>query len=142
MDTPAGHHQNADQIAYWNGPGGQHWTDRQQTQDILLAPVSDILIDRAKAKAGERIVDVGCGCGATTIAFAQKVGPAGHVFGMDISAPMLARARQIAPAGIPVDFVLADATVYPFVSGSFDLLVSRFGVMFFAEPAVSFANMR
>jgi len=142
MDTPAGHDQNADQIAYWNGPGGQHWTDRQQTQDILLAPVSDILIDRAKAKAGERIVDVGCGCGATTIAFAQKVGPAGHVFGIDISAPMLARARQIAPAGIPVDFVLADATVYPFVSGSFDLVVSRFGVMFFAKPAISFANMR
>jgi ubiquinone/menaquinone biosynthesis C-methylase UbiE len=142
MDTPAGHDQNADQIAYWNGPGGQHWTDRQQTQDILLAPVSDILIDRAKAKAGERIVDVGCGCGATTIAFAQKVGPAGYVFGIDISAPMLARARQIAPAGIPVDFALADATVYPFVSGSFDLVVSRFGVMFFAKPAISFANMR
>jgi ubiquinone/menaquinone biosynthesis C-methylase UbiE len=142
MDTPTGHDQNADQIAYWNGPGGQHWTDRQQTQDILLAPVSDILIDRAKAKAGERIVDVGCGCGATTIAFAQRVGPAGHVFGIDVSAPMLARARQMAPAGIPVDFVLADATVYPFVSGSFDLMVSRFGVMFFAEPALSFANMR
>src|SRR3981081_3008967 len=142
MDTPAGHDQNADQIAYWNGPGGQHWTDRQQTQDILLAPVCDILIGRAKAKAGERIVDVGCGCGATTIAFAQKVGPAGHVFGIDISAPMLARARQIAPAGIPVDFVLADATVFPFVSGSFDLLVSRFGVMFFAEPSASFANLR
>jgi len=142
VETPPGHDLNADQIAYWNGPGGQHWTDRQQTQDSLLAPVSDILIDRAKAKAGERIVDVGCGCGATTIAFAQKVGPAGHVCGIDISAPMLARARQIAPAGIPVDFVLADATVYPFVSGSFDLVVSRFGVMFFAEPAISFANMR
>jgi ubiquinone/menaquinone biosynthesis C-methylase UbiE len=142
MDTPTGHDQNADQIAYWNGPGGQRWTDRQQTQDILLAPVSDILVDRAKAKVGERIVDVGCGCGATTIAFAERVGPAGHVFGIDISAPMLARARQIAPAGIPVDFVLADATVYPFVSGSFDLMVSRFGVMFFAEPALSFANMR
>src|ERR1700736_6677408 len=142
MDTPTGHDQNADQSAYWNGPGGQHWTDRQQTQDILLAPVSDILVDRAKAKVGERIVDVGCGCGATTIAFAERVGPAGHVFGIDISAPMLARARQIAPAGIPVDFVLADATVYPFVSGSFDLMVSRFGVMFFAEPALSFANMR
>jgi SAM-dependent methyltransferase len=142
MDTPTGHDQNADQIAYWNGPGGQRWTDRQQTQDILLAPVSDILVDRAKAKVGERIVDVGCGCGATTIAFAERVGPAGHVSGIDISAPMLARARQMAPAGIPVDFVLADATVYPFASGSFDLMVSRFGVMFFAEPALSFANMR
>ena len=70
-----------------------------QTQDIVLAPVSDVLIDRAKAKPGERIIDVGCGCGATTIAFAQKVGPAGHVIGIDISAPMLARARQLAPAG-------------------------------------------
>lgn len=142
METPVGHDQNADQIAYWNGPGGQHWTDRQQAQDILLAPVSDILIDRAKASTGERIVDVGCGCGATTSALAQRVGPTGHVLGIDISAPMLSRARQMAPVGLPVDFVLADATVYPFVSASFDLLVSRFGVMFFAEPALSFANMR
>jgi ubiquinone/menaquinone biosynthesis C-methylase UbiE len=142
MDIPIGHDLNADQIAYWNGPGGQHWTDRQQAQDTLLAPVSEILIDRAKAKAGERIVDVGCGCGATAIAFAQKVGPTGHVRGIDISAPMLARARQLAPSGMPVDFILGDATVYPFVSASFDLLVSRFGVMFFAEPAVSFANLR
>jgi SAM-dependent methyltransferase len=142
METSTGHDQNADQIAYWNGPGGQHWTDRQQTQDMLLAPVSELLIDRAKARAGERIVDVGCGCGATSIAFAEKVGPAGHVFGIDVSAPMLAHARQIAPAGIPVDFVLADATVYPFDPESCDLMVSRFGVMFFAQPAVSFANMR
>jgi SAM-dependent methyltransferase len=142
MAIPLDHDQNADQIAYWNGPAGQHWTDRQQAQDTVLAPVSDILIDRARVKAGERIVDVGCGCGATTLALAQKVGPTGHVFGIDISAPMLGRARQIASAGLPVDFALADATVYPFVTGSFDLLVSRFGVMFFAEPVLSFANMR
>ncbi len=142
MELPIGHDQNADQIAYWNGPGGQHWADRQQTQDIVLAPVSGVLIDRAKVKAGERIVDVGCGCGSTTIALAQKVGPAGHVLGIDISAPMLARARQLAPAGLPTDFVFADATVYPFDPASFDLLASRFGVMFFAEPARSFANMR
>ena len=142
MEQPTGNDQNADQIAFWNGPAGQRWTDRQQAQDTMLAPVSDILIDRAKARAGARIVDVGCGCGATTIALAQKVGSAGHVFGIDISAPMLGRARQIAPKGLPVDFVLADATVYPFEPASFDLLVSRFGVMFFAEPALSFANMR
>jgi ubiquinone/menaquinone biosynthesis C-methylase UbiE len=142
MDTPASHDQNADQIAYWNGPGGQRWADRQQAQDILLAPVLDILIDRARPKAGERIIDVGCGSGATTIAFAQRIGPSGHVFGIDISGPMLARARQSAPAKLPVDFVLADATVYPFDPGSFDLLASRFGVMFFADPVLSFANMR
>jgi len=142
MDAPKGHEQNADQIAYWNGPGGQRWADRQQAQDILLAPVADILIDRAKTKAGESVVDVGCGSGAISIALAQKVGPSGHVLGIDISGPMLARARQIAPADLPIDFALADATVYPFEPKSFDLLASRFGVMFFAEPARSFANMR
>ncbi|WP_213772552.1 methyltransferase domain-containing protein [Bradyrhizobium sp. dw_78] len=142
MEAPAGHDQNADQIAYWNGPGGQRWTDRQQMQDIMLAPVADILIDRANVGPGERIVDIGCGCGAIAIALAQKAGSAGHVLGVDVSAPMLARARQVAPAAVPVDFVLADATVYPFDPASADLLVSRFGVMFFAEPAVSFANMR
>jgi SAM-dependent methyltransferase len=141
-EPPTGHDRNADQIAYWNGPGGQRWADRQQSQDILLAPVADAMIERARTKAGERIVDVGCGSGATTIALAQKVGPSGHVLGIDISAPMLDRARQLAPKGAPVEFVLADATIYPFEPASFDLLASRFGVMFFAEPAISFANMR
>jgi SAM-dependent methyltransferase len=142
MEPPEGHDQNADQIAYWNGPGGQRWADRQQSQDVVLAPVSDLLIDRAAPKAGERIIGVGCGAGATTFAFAEKAGPSGRVLGIDISAPMLARARQVAPEGMAVDFELADATVYPFEPASFDLLASRFGVMFFAQPALSFANMR
>jgi SAM-dependent methyltransferase len=142
MDTPTGHEQNADQIAYWNGTGGQRWADRQQAQDILLKPIADALIDRAKPKAGERVIDVGCGGGATSIAFAQEVGSSGHVLGVDVSGPMLARARASAPKELPVDFVLADATVYPFDPASFDLLASRFGVMFFAEPSRSFANMR
>ena len=149
MEPPQGHDQNADQIAYWNGPGGQRWADRQQSQDVMLAPVSDLLIDRAAPRPGERIIDVGCGAGATTFAFAEKTGPAGRVLGIDISAPMLARAqqvlaraRQVAPKDMAVDFELADATVYPFEPAGFDLLASRFGVMFFAEPALSFANMR
>ena len=142
MDAPIGHDQNADQIAYWNGPGGQRWADRQQVQDILLQPVADLLIDRAKPAAGERVVDVGCGSGAVSIALAQKVGLGGQVLGIDISGPMLARARQTAPAGSRIDFVLADATVYPFDPNSLDLLVSRFGVMFFADPALPFTNLR
>ncbi len=142
MDTPTGHEKNADQIAYWNGPGGQRWANRQQAQDVVLAPIADLLIDRARPKAGERVIDVGCGSGATTIAFARKVAPSGHAFGVDISGPMLARARESAPKELPVDFVLADATVYPFDPASFDLLASRFGVMFFADPALSFVNMR
>jgi ubiquinone/menaquinone biosynthesis C-methylase UbiE len=142
MKLPSGHDRNADQIVYWNGPGGQHWTDRQPVQDILLAPVSQALIERATAKAGERVIDVGCGCGSTSIELAQRVAPDGFVLGIDISAPMLSRARELAPKNLPVDFVLADATVYPFDGESFDLLTSRFGVMFFADPVLSFANLR
>jgi SAM-dependent methyltransferase len=141
MNHPKGHEQNADQIAYWNGPGGERWARRQQGQDVLLAPIADILIDRAKPKAGERVLDVGCGSGFTTLAFARRVGPPGHVLGVDVSGPMLAQARASAPANAPVEFVLADATVYPFEPASIDLLASRFGVMFFADPAKSFSNM-
>lgn len=142
MDSQTGHEGNADQIAYWNGPNGQRWTDRQAEQDVLLAPVSRALIDRATVRPGERIIDIGCGCGSTSIALAERVAPAGFVLGIDISGPMLARARDLAPKGAPVDFVQADATVFPFDPESFDVLVSRFGVMFFAEPALSFANLR
>src|SRR6202022_2580665 len=119
MEPPTDHDQNADQIAFWNGPPGQPWPDRQQVQDTRRAPVADILTDRAKARAGERIVDVGCGCGATTIALAQEVGPAGHVFGIDVSAPMLARARQLVPAGLRADFALIAPKGYPLVPVSF-----------------------
>jgi precorrin-6B methylase 2 len=97
METPLGHDENHDQIAYWNGPGGQRWADRQQTQDVLLAPIAELLIDRAQIKSAERAIDVGCGSGAVSIAVAEKVGESGHVLGIDVSGPMLARARQVAP---------------------------------------------
>lgn len=141
MDAPQGHARNADQISYWNGSGGQRWADRQPVQDILLQPVADLLIDRARIKAGERILDVGCGNGSTSFAFAKAAGSNGHVTGVDISAPMLSRARENTPAGAPVEFFLADATIHPFAPESFDLLASRFGVMFFADPATSFTNL-
>ncbi|CAN5287961.1 methyltransferase domain-containing protein [soil metagenome] len=142
MTQPAIDDRNADQIAYWNGPAGRHWTDRQQLQDVVLAPVSEVLIDRAAVKAGETVIDVGCGCGATSFDLLKQVGAAGRVTGVDISEPMLGRARELAPAGAPVEFVLADATVYPLAPASTDVLFSRFGVMFFAHPSDSFANMR
>jgi ubiquinone/menaquinone biosynthesis C-methylase UbiE len=142
MTLSAGHAKNADQIAYWNGAAGDRWRNRQDMQDRLLAPISALAIARANPRQGERIIDIGCGCGATTRELAGRVGASGHVLGVDISEPMLGRARQLAPADAPLEFVLADATTYPFKPGAADLLFSRFGVMFFAEPAVSFANMR
>ena len=142
MTLPATDDRNADQVAYWNGPSGERWRARQQDQDILLAPVADLLLQRAAPSAGEVVLDIGCGCGATSIELARRVLPAGRVAGIDISAPMLQRARERTPAGLPVDFIMADATVYPFEPGAADLLFSRFGVMFFAEPQKSFGNMR
>ena len=142
MSVPESHDANADQVAFWNGVAGRHWTDRQSVQDIVLAPVTEKLITRTNAQAGQRILDIGCGCGATTIELARQVGPSGHVLGIDISVPMLERARQLTAKDLPADYVLADATVYPFDPASFDLLVSRFGVMFFADPVLSFRNLR
>jgi ubiquinone/menaquinone biosynthesis C-methylase UbiE len=142
MNTTRVHEQNADQAAYWNGAAGRRWTDRQETLDRVLSPIQDILLTRAGVTPAERVVDIGCGCGASSIALAQRVGAQGRVVGVDISAPMLARARERAPSDLPLDFVLADATVHAFEAGAADLIFSRFGVMFFADPTLSFQNMR
>ncbi len=133
---------NKDQIAYWNGVAGERWTRRQQMQDLVLAPISRFLIERANPQQGERVIDVGCGCGAIAIELAQKVVPSGRVLGIDVSEPMLARAKQLVPKNAPIDFMRADATTFPFASGAADLVASRFGVMFFAEPVASFTNLR
>ena len=136
------HALNADQIIYWNGVGGRKWTDRQELQDEVLAPASELLFARAEVELGERVIDIGCGCGSTTLELARRVGPKGSVVGVDVSVPMLARARERVLPGMPVEFIEADATVYRFPPARTDLLCSRFGVMFFAQPTLSFANLR
>lgn len=130
------------EIAFWNGVGGRAWAHRQESWDTVLAPLSEATLAQAAPHPGERVVDIGCGCGATTIALARLVGPTGRVLGVDVSAPMLARAAERLEPGQPVEFVRADATTHDFAPGTFDLLFSRLGVMFFAEPARAFANLR
>jgi SAM-dependent methyltransferase len=142
MTLVAADERNAEQVAYWNGVNGERWRARQHEQDILLAPVTDVLLQRAAPAAGELVLDVGCGCGATSVELARRIVPRGRVLGVDISAPMLQQARERAPSDLPLDFILADATAYNFEPGAADLLFSRFGVMFFAEPRKSFTNMR
>jgi ubiquinone/menaquinone biosynthesis C-methylase UbiE len=142
MTLPATDDCNAAEIAYWNGPGGERWLSQQQTHEKLLAEVAEILLARTAAAVGEFVLDIGCGCGATSIALARRVAPTGRVLGADVSAPLLERARQLVPQGLPVEFVLADATLHPFEPGRADLLCSRFGVMFFADPVRTFVNMR
>ena len=109
----------------------------------MLAPFTPIILDAAGLTSGKRVLDIGCGCGATTLAAARAVAP-GSVLGADLSAPMLDRARaDAARAGLAnVEFVQADAQVHPFDPASFDAVISRFGVMFFADPVAAFANVR
>jgi SAM-dependent methyltransferase len=134
--------KNEAEITYWNSAGGRRWVERQQSQDIVLGPILQAALERAQLRQGERVVDIGCGTGASSIALAERAGPSGQVLGVDVSAPMLARAAERLPPGAPVKFVRADATTYRFEPAAFDLLFSRFGVMFFAEPARAFANLR
>ena len=130
---------NAEQIEFWNGRAAAGWVDNQDQMDALLEPLSRAALERAQLKAGERVLDVGCGCGGTSLQMARA---GAQVTGVDISAPMLAAARQRAAAeGLPVEFVLADASTHPF-GADCDVLFSRFGVMFFADPAGAFANLR
>jgi SAM-dependent methyltransferase len=136
------HPDNAAQSEYWNSEAGQRWRDHQDHQDQVLRPISERLIAAADAKAGDRVIDVGCGCGATTLDFAVRVAPGGEVLGLDLSEVMLARARERAPPESAARFVLADATTHEMAPEWADLIVSRFGVMFFADPARSFANLR
>jgi SAM-dependent methyltransferase len=142
MSTAPRHEANAAQADYWNGTGGRHWTERQELQDAVLAPVSDVLFARADIAAGERVVDIGCGCGATVLDILTRVGPSGRVLGLDVSTTMLERAKERTQPGAPASFIAGDATIHPFEPESFDLLFSRFGVMFFADPALAFANIR
>jgi SAM-dependent methyltransferase len=141
MSDMALHPDNAAQAEHWNGPAGRRWRDHQERQDQVLLPVLDRLVAAADARPGERVIDVGCGAGATAIDFALKVAPHGEVLAIDVSAPLIERARERA-GDLPVRFVLADAAAHPLTPGWADLIVSRFGVMFFADPTLAFRNLR
>lgn len=133
---------NADQLAFWNGAGGDTWVARQAHTDMILAPVTDALLAFAKPRAGERVLDIGCGCGATTLEFARAVGADGRVAALDISAPMLAegQARARAAGVANIDWRQADPATAEL--DEFDLLASAFGCMFFGDPVAAFAHMR
>ena len=130
--------RNADELAYWNGEGGVHWVKQQAHTDAVLAPVADAVIAHAAPRSGERVLDIGCGCGSTTLLLSPL---ASHVTGLDISEPMLNVARQRAEGLANVDFVNADAAAFR-TDTPYDLLFSRFGVMFFGDPTAAFANLR
>ena len=140
---PADQYANAEMRRYWNEVAGPRWVQRQAMQEARNVEMLAMLLAAAAPAPGECVLDIGFGTGVTTVPFAEAVGPTGHVTGVDISGPMLEAAqRRIAEHGLGnVELLLADAQVHPFPAGSFDLVTSRLGVMFFADPTAAFRNL-
>lgn len=134
---------NAAMSDNWNGVGGAHWVDHEARHDRALAAYGDAVLDAAAIRATERVLDIGCGTGALTRAAARQAAD-GTALGVDIGRPMVeaARARAAADGPANVAFEQADAQVRPFPPGGLDVALSRFGVMFFEDPAAAFANVR
>lgn len=127
----------------WNSPAAQTWVRLQTRLDQLFHQLTQVALEHAAPQPGERAIDIGCGCGATVLELASRVGPGGHVLGVDLSEPMLGLARQRTAAAGHTQVMLkqADVTSYGFAPHSFDLGFSRFGVMFFDNPVAAFANL-
>jgi len=134
--------QNVDPVADWSGQSGERWVANQDRLEAMVAVFGHAAIKAAAPAPGERVLDVGCGAGGSSLALAARVGATGQVLGVDISEPLIRRARALAPHGTPAQFQLADASNAELPEGAFDILYSRFGVMFFADPTGAFANMR
>ena len=129
---------NQKQIEFWNGDAGAKWVDNQEKMDQMLNPLSDVAIDIAEPQFDERVMDIGCGCGATSVELARR---GAKVWGIDVSASMLARARERSVEHPDMVFTEADASTYEFLA-EHQLIFSRFGVMFFADPVKAFSNLR
>jgi SAM-dependent methyltransferase len=137
------HRTDSQQAALWNGGAGHAWAAAQEVLDQVLQPFEDLLVDAVHAASACRVLDVGCGAGSTTRAVARRLGQTGSCIGIDISEPMIAAAQTSAQReDSPACFVQADAQTHAFAPASFDMIISRFGVMFFDDPVAAFANLR
>jgi len=132
---------NQQQAEAWNGTEAAHWVDHADRYDRQLAPFGDALLERVQMESHHVVLDVGCGCGATTLEAARRARAA---VGVDLSEPLLSiathRARSAALDN--AEFVVADAQTHEFAEGAFDLAISQFGLMFFDQPVSAFANLR
>ncbi|HUR48407.1 MAG TPA: class I SAM-dependent methyltransferase [Acidimicrobiales bacterium] len=139
MTTP-----NEEQRRRWDEEEGDHWVAEAAHFDKMLGPYGDHVIAGLSPEPAEKILDVGCGSGALSLDVAARVGPQGHVLGLDLSGPMLSLAKQRAgERGLGnVSFEKSDVQVHEFEAAGRDAVMSRFGVMFFDEPVVAFANLR
>jgi ubiquinone/menaquinone biosynthesis C-methylase UbiE len=137
------HQTENEQTALWNGSAGHAWVAAQEVLDQMFKPFEDLLVDMICAGSGHRVLDVGCGTGSTTLAVARRLGAKGHCTGADVSAPMISAAQARAEReDSTASFIRADAQTHALQPASFDRIMSRFGVMFFDNPVLAFANLR
>ena len=134
--------KNIKQKQFWSGAGGDVWVDKQREMDIMLNPLGERVIQGLDLKEETKILDIGCGCGATTLEIAKIVNQ-GEVIGVDISEPMLERATQTASdmALTNISYQVKDVQVDEMPNNYFDIAFSRFGVMFFEDPFEAFNNI-
>ncbi len=142
MNEQGSQNPNAQQQVYWNEVAGPKWVALDALINDQLQSIGRAAIAHAAVASGEQVLDIGCGCGHTSQDLAAAVGSKGRVLGADISEPMLNLAREHAGDISNLDFICGDAQTYAFEAAAFDLLFSRFGVMFFIDPAAAFANLR
>jgi SAM-dependent methyltransferase len=136
-------HIRDEQAKLWNGSAGCAWVEAQALLDRILQPFEDALVAAVSASGARRVLDVGCGTGSTTRAVARRLGANSDSVGVDISQQMIDTARTLTEQErVPAKFICADAQSHSFEPASFDMIVSRFGVMFFADPVEAFANLR
>lgn len=132
---------NVDEREFWSDEGARQWVEHGERWETMNAPFGAAMFDAVALRPGERVLDVGCGFGSTTVEAAERVAPDGAVLGVDISAEMLARARERTTGLANVTLLEADAQVHPFEPASCDVVISRFSVMLFDDPVAAFANL-
>ncbi len=137
------HQTDDEQATLWNGPAGRAWVEAQALLDRMFKPFEDLLVEAVSVGVGDQVLDVGCGTGSTTLAITRLLGTKGRCIGIDISDPMIAAARARAERESTLaSFIRANAQSYAFEPASFDMIISRFGVMFFNDAVQAFANLR
>ena len=134
---------NKKQRDFWSGKGGDIWVEKQNAMDVMLEPLGNAALAKLPKNLGRHVIDIGCGCGSTTLSIAEQLNESAKITGVDISEPMLDQAKKVASEKnlSNVDFQVMDIQTELDIEGKYSAAFSRFGVMFFENPVIAFKNI-